>query len=330
MSSARTARRALTIPAVVALHLLLVLSAPVTVAIAAGLSVVVRSTRPVRSVLLVVTYSALELVTLLRIAELRRRGADQEQWQDVMRWVAGKGEATLRHVLGVRTDIEPGSCDRSDLDAADGIVVLARHAGPGDTLLVAWLLVVHYRLRLQIVLKRLLRVIPAIDLAGDELPFCFVGVRRRAARAGIGRLASALSRGDALLLFPEGGNFSRKRWRDGTESLTRAGAFDRLRRLRHNRHTLPPRVGGVVAALSAAPGAAGLLVAHSGLGPRGEARPWWRLPLDHRVVFRTLLIPADEVPRDAEAIPQWLDEMWTRVDTWVDSFAVLDASTDAA
>jgi 1-acyl-sn-glycerol-3-phosphate acyltransferase len=330
MSRARTARRLLTIPPVVALHVVLVVTAPISAAVAAVMSMAVRSTRPVRSVVLVVTYSALELVTLVRIARLRARGADEQAWQELMRWVAASGEATIRRVLGVRSDIEPGSATVSKVATADGLVVLARHAGPGDTLLIAWLLVVHYGLRLQIVLKRLLRVIPAIDLAGDDLPFCFIGARKRAARAGISRLASRLSPGDALLLFPEGGNFSRKRWRQGIDSLARSGALDRVRRLRRNRHTLPPRVGGVAAAVTAAPRASLLLVAHSGLGPAGEGRPWWRLPLRHHVVIRTLFVPADEVPRDAGAVADWLDEMWTRVDTWVDSRAALDAPQDAA
>ncbi|MDQ1748776.1 MAG: hypothetical protein QOD07_3039 [Frankiaceae bacterium] len=327
MRSARTSRRLLTIPLVVALHVVLVVTAPLTAAVAAVVGLAVRSTRPVRSVILVASYSALELVTLVRIAGLRRRGAAEDEWQDLMRWVAASGETTLRRVLGIRTEIEPGSPSPSTVAAADGLVVLARHAGPGDTLLIAWLLVVHYRLRLQIVLKRLLRVVPAIDLAGDALPFCFVGARRRAARAGIARLAGELSRGDALLLFPEGGNFSRKRWHRSFDALARMGALDRVRRLRRNRHTLPPHVAGVVAAVTAAPRASVLLLAHSGLGPAGEARPWWRLPLRHRVVIRTLLVEPEDVPRDPDAVPAWLDEMWTRVDTWVDSHAALDSAS---
>ncbi|MBV9097052.1 MAG: 1-acyl-sn-glycerol-3-phosphate acyltransferase [Frankiaceae bacterium] len=323
MSLPRTARRLLTIPPVVALHVTFVLTAPITTAVAALLSLALRSTRPIRSVVLVVTYSALELVTLVRIAALRRGNADERAWQELMRGVVGSGEATLRRVLGIRTEIEEGSAPIDAVNAADGLVVLARHAGPGDTLLVAWLLVIHYGLRLEIVLKRLLRVIPAVDLAGDELPFCFVGARRGKARDGIAKLAAGLRRGDALLLFPEGGNFSHKRWRRGFEALARSGAFERVRRLRRNRHTLPPHAGGVVAAVTSAPHASVLLVAHSGLGPAGRSRPWWRLPLRHRVTIRTLLVPAADVPRDADAVPPWLDEMWTRVDTWVDGHAAL-------
>jgi 1-acyl-sn-glycerol-3-phosphate acyltransferase len=330
MSNARAARRLLTIPPLVALHVLFVVTTPMTLLAAAIVSAALRSSRPLRSVALVVTYSTLELVTLLRIVRLRARDADANAWQRLMRSVATSGEATLRRVLGIRTEIEPGSASTDDVSAADGIVVLARHAGPGDTLLIGWLLIVHYRLRLQIVLKRILRIIPAIDLAGDELPFCFVGARTRAARAGIARLAQGLARGDALLLFPEGGNFSHKRWRRGFDALARSGALERLHRLRGNEHTLPPRVGGVVAAVTAAPQASVLLIAHSGLGPGGRARPWWRLPVRHRVVVRTLLVPPHDVPREPDEVSTWLDEMWTRVDTWVESHAALDADPDAA
>ncbi|MDQ1698715.1 MAG: hypothetical protein QOG34_578 [Frankiaceae bacterium] len=325
MSAARTARRLLTIPPVLALHVAFVVTAPLTLPVAALASILLRSTRPLRSAVFVVAAAVLELVALARIAQLRVRRAEPQAWEDLMTWVAASGEATLRHVLGVRTEIEPGSVPPAEVAAADGVIVLARHAGPGDTLLVAWLLLVHYRLRLRIVLKKLLRVVPAIDLAGEQLPFCFVGARRAAARDGITTLAARLGRGDALLLFPEGANFSHKRWARGIESLAQSGAFDRLRRLHRNQHTLPPRIGGVAAAVAAAPHASVLLVAHSGLGPHGRARPWWRLPVRHRVVVRTLLVPADEVPGDADSVPAWLDEMWTRVDTWVDSHGALRA-----
>jgi len=199
--------------------------------------------------------------------------------------------------------------------------VLARHCGPGDSLLIAWLLVVHYGLRLRVVLKSLLRVVPVIDLAGDALPFVFVGTRGPDARTGIADLTRTLERSDGLLLFPEGQNFSRRRWGEALRKLAASGERLRLRRLRDNTKTLPPHAGGVAAALSAAPQACVLLLAHTGLAGDGGGRPWWRLPLHEDLTIRTMLVPATDVPRNPGRTSPWLDEKWTEIDNWVERHA---------
>jgi len=46
----------------------------------------------------------------------------------------------------------------------------------------------------------------------------------------------------------------------------------------------------------------------------------------HRdLVVRTLLVPPDRVPQAAD-LPPWLDQEWTRVDTWIEARAALEAS----
>lgn len=325
MSAARAARRVVTLPLALGWHLLVLVGSPLGLTGAAVLGVVTRSSRPVRTVLLLTAHTLIELRALARVAALRRPGrpATEGQWDDLVRWVLVRGYAAVRRILGVRVVLEGGSAAPADVRAADGLVVLARHCGPGDSLLVAWLLVVHYGLSLRIVLKSLLRVDPAIDLAGDALPFCFVGHRHGAARRGVEQLAAGLRPGQALLLFPEGGNFSRRRWAEAVRRLSSAGELLRARWARRNTHTLPPHAGGTAAALLAAPRSSVLLLAHSGLGPGGGGRAWWRLPVGTDLLVRTLLVPPTEIARDEDAVAGWLDDAWARVDTWVDGHAQL-------
>ena len=72
------------------------------------------------------------------------------------------------------------------------VIVLSRHCGPGDTLLVAWLLNIHYRLQLRIVLKAVLRCEPVLDFAGDLGCLCFLRHEVRKPRKQIHDLAASL------------------------------------------------------------------------------------------------------------------------------------------
>jgi 1-acyl-sn-glycerol-3-phosphate acyltransferase len=301
-------RRAITIPLVVAIEILLLLTGPVLLPAAAVTSLAARSSRPLRTVALILAYAAIELVTLRRI----RRG--RVDWDRLLADVLRAVYRALRLILDVRVELEAGSVPRDRL--TNPLVVLARHCGPGDSLFIAWLLVVHYRLRPRIVLKRLLRVEPLVDLAGDHLPLCFVGGRRRS-RERISRLAATMPAGDAFLLFPEGGNFSRPRWRRAIIRLVATGHRRTARLWRRRTHTLPPHHGGTIAALGAAPTADVLLLVHNGFSADGRDRPWWRLPVHHTLLIRTALVPAAEVPRDPAAVTEWLDTTWSDVDSWI-------------
>jgi 1-acyl-sn-glycerol-3-phosphate acyltransferase len=163
----------------------------------------------------------------------------------------------------------------------------------------------------------MLRLEPTLDLAGDRLPLCFVGSNRRRARGCIHTLAASMSTGDALLLFPEGGNFSRQRWRRAVAALCARSAYDEAQRARGRTYTLPPHLGGVQAALTGAPTADVLLLAHTGFARDGRERPWSQLPVHRSLVIRTVLAPATTVPRESAALSTWLDTAWSEVDAWV-------------
>src|SRR3954464_14584571 len=261
-------RRALMVPLVVAFELLLIATSPLSMVVATLVGTVCRSSRPVRTVALLVAYAGIELRTLARIA----RGVDD--WDALMRDVLDEGYRAMHRTLDVTVALEEGSATTQQLQAADGVIVLARHCGPGDSLFIAWLLASYHQLSVRIVLKKTLRWGPTVDVAGDHLPLCFVGSGGGKARRGVETLATSLSAGQALLIFPEGGNFSWERWREALHRLRERGEHLWARRARHRTHTLPPRPGGAVAALLAAPNADVLLLAHSGFSPDGRNRPW--------------------------------------------------------
>lgn len=313
----RLARRAVTLPLAVLVELGVVLSAPLSLAIGLIVSLLTRSSRPIRSVALVVAFGWIELTTLPQIR------AGVEDWDELVRSVLDRSYRAMQRALGLAVRLEDGSPTREDLLRSKGLIVLARHCGPGDSVLIAWLLAVQYRLTLRIVLKELLRLDPILDLAGDHLPLCFVRPGGSRGRDGIEQLAGGLGGGECLLLFPEGGNFSWQRWQAAIASLTKRGDHRRARQARRQTHTLPARPGGALAALNAAPDADVLLLAHSGLSDDGRARPWWRVPVNRDLVIRTVLIPAAAVPREDAAARAFLDQVWAQVDTWVEGHANL-------
>jgi 1-acyl-sn-glycerol-3-phosphate acyltransferase len=308
-----TLRRAVTVTTVVIVEVLLLIAAPLLIIIAALIAAAVGSTRPIRSTALILAYAAIELATLQRLL------CGEQDPDALLRNALNNAYTATRAILDVPLILEAGSATREQLATSNGLVILARHCGPGDSMFIAWLLMVHYQLRLRIVLKSALRLEPTLDLASDHLPMCFVGPHDRHVRDRIRDLAASMSTGDALLLFPEGGNFSWPRWRRAISSLSATGAYDAAAHARQRTYTLPPHPGGVTAALTGSPEADVLLLAHTGFTPDGHDRPWWRPPVHRPLVVHTTFTPAAAVPRDHQTLPAWLDTAWSQVDNWVQS-----------
>jgi 1-acyl-sn-glycerol-3-phosphate acyltransferase len=317
MSLAKVSRRAIVLPTVLSVQIAIILLSPLMFLVALPVCLVRRSSRPWRSVALVVAFAIVELRTVAVLI----RGVDDVEGLVVE--VLGTGYGAMRRILKVPIVIEDRSAGVADVAKSDGLIVLARHCGPGDSLYVAWLIAVYYGLSVRIVLKGLMRLEPAIDLAADRLPFCFVGDDPAEVAAGISELAATMSTGQALLLFPEGGNFTWKRWRAGIRYLAAHVDRSALRRAVAQTHTVTPRTGGTVAALQAAPRADVMVVTHSGFAEDGRDRPWWRIPIGRDFLIRTMLHPAADVPRDEAGAVAFLDTAWTQVDTWVEANADL-------
>jgi len=303
-------RRAVTVPLVTALMVCLLLYGLPLLAFAVLADLVLRSSRPSRTIAIAIAYAAMELRAL---AKLLHGGQDGDQF---MREFLETAYAAGRRILDVEVLLDTASVDPEEVPGDEPVIVLSRHCGPGDSVFVAWLLTVHYGLRLRIVLKALLRCEPALDLAGDLGCLCFLSQRGERARAQIRDLAASLVGGQALLLFPEGGNFSWTRWRNAIIQLRSSGRLREARRAWRQSHTLPPRTGGAAAALAGAPRANVLVLTHSGFCEDGRARLWWRLPIHRQLVVHVFLVPAVELP-SPDQLSSWLQNTWSGVDAWV-------------
>jgi 1-acyl-sn-glycerol-3-phosphate acyltransferase len=208
--------------------------------------------------------------------------------------------------------------------STNAMVVLSRHAGPGDSFLLVHTLMNRDHLRQpRIVLKDVLQLDPLIDVYLNRLPNHFVSADpavRYSSEQAIADLARDLGEEDALLIFPEGANFTVQRRTRAIQRLRDRGLLSAVRRAEAMRHLLPPRPGGVVAALHAAPHADVVLVAHTGLEHLSTVRDLWRgLPTDKTLHLRWWFIPAAEVPRDETEQTDWLYHWWETIDDWINT-----------
>jgi 1-acyl-sn-glycerol-3-phosphate acyltransferase len=206
--------------------------------------------------------------------------------------------------------------------STNAMVVLSRHAGPGDSLLLVHTLMNRDHLRRpRILLKDLLQWDPLIDVYLNRLPNHFVASGAGAgagAVEAIGDLARDLGEEDALLIFPEGANFTPRRRFRAIERLRGRGLLHAARRADAMRNLLPPRPAGVGAALRAAPHADVVFVAHTGLEHLDSVRDVWRyLPMDKTLHLRWWFVPAAEVPRDDPQLTEWLHDWWATIDDWI-------------
>jgi 1-acyl-sn-glycerol-3-phosphate acyltransferase len=210
--------------------------------------------------------------------------------------------------------------------STNAMVVLSRHAGPGDSFLLVHTLMDRDHLRRpRIVLKDVLQLDPLVDVYLNRLPNHFVPTERSdgySSEEAIADLARGLGEEDALLIFPEGANFTPRRKIRAIERLRNRGLASAVHRAEAMRHVLPPRPGGVSAALGAAPHADVVFVAHTGLEHLSTVRDLWRgLPMDKTLHLRWWFVPAAEVPRDPEEQTDWLYRWWETIDVWISATA---------
>jgi 1-acyl-sn-glycerol-3-phosphate acyltransferase len=201
------------------------------------------------------------------------------------------------------------------------VIVLSRHAGPGDSFLLVHNLLNRYGRRPRIVMKAALQFDPGLDVVANRLPNAFVAPRRGVDTViiqAIERLAAGLGPTGALVIFPEGANFTPRRRLRAIRRLEQREMVEEAARDRAMRYLLPPRPGGALAAIAAAPTADVIFVAHTGLEHLitiGDI--WSSLPMEQKLTARWWRVPAAEVPSGREAQTRWLYDWWARIDGWI-------------
>jgi 1-acyl-sn-glycerol-3-phosphate acyltransferase len=198
------------------------------------------------------------------------------------------------------------------------LVAFARHAGPGDSLALAWLLG-HTAGRMpKIVLAEALRWDPTVDALLTRMRSYFVPSRTGAGDdrvAGVRELARGLKHDDVLLLFPEGQNFSPDRRRRLIDRMRAAGQELRARRAISLWNTLPPKARGVIAVLDERPDADVMIVGHAGFGQLSTPGEIWRaIPFtDRPFLVRTHTYAAAQVRHHAGYISPMKNFHWSEI-----------------
>ncbi len=256
----------------------------------------------------------------------------------VRRSIAASLRRRLRRLRRLRRPqrhpVSSGRFRTTDEDRRAPLLVFSRHAGPGDSLLLVHALL-QQQLRPHIVLRDVLQWAPALDIALNRLPNLFIrraaplaGARSQRGRSGddgpavqregVAMLAAGLGPGDALVLFPEGRNFTARRRLTSIARLEERGEHAAAELAREMRHVLMPRVGGASAAVAAAQHADVIFVAHTGLEDLSSFVDLWRgTPMDASIKVKLWRVPADEVPADDRSAARWLLDWWSRIDAWI-------------
>src|ERR1700728_1883370 len=269
-------RRFALVPLVVVIAACLVALTPL-VALASLASALVRRwtghghrSRPLRVAWLALTWSVGEMAPLtvllcLWIASGFGGRLDTEPYRArhyaVMARFLDQIYRAAERACGLRVEVAgpPGEAPTDDRP----VILLSRHAGPGDSLLVVHHLLTVCGRQPGVVMKATLQLAPSLDIVANRVPNAFLRRRSAVQTAGGGtggrpqadhirqirRLAAGLAGRDALLLFPEGGNWTPQRWRRGIARLRRAGHADLADRAAAMPNLLPPRTGGAFAAI---------------------------------------------------------------------------------
>jgi 1-acyl-sn-glycerol-3-phosphate acyltransferase len=312
-------------PGIATVVALLLLAVAAVSALAAPLT---RRRRLLRFALLGALYLILDAVLVVCCAALWLRHPlasrrDPAGWSSTHEALLRKSLAVLlaaaRQLLGFRVEVQ----EPPDQDRISGLplLVLARHGGPGDSFALVEMLMSRYGRRPAIVLTERLRWDPGLDVVLGRLPSCFVrSGRRDEIIARLTELAAGMDDNDAILMFPEGGNWTPGRHRRAIARLTGAGRRRAAADAASNPHVLPPHAAGVLACLAGRGDLNVAVVAHTGLEDLVSAASIWRaVPVSEPMLVRWWYQPARALPRSAARRRDWLRLQWTFVDSWIDA-----------
>ncbi|GAB2444547.1 1-acyl-sn-glycerol-3-phosphate acyltransferase [Streptosporangium sandarakinum] len=329
----RIVRRLVLAPLVVVLAVAALVTLPVwlLVVAAASLRLPPPQRRGTRLVWFAVAWLTLETMALLACFGIwvvsgfggrLSRDEYEDRHYALIKWFLGRVYGAAERIFGLRVLMEvppptPGELSRR---LTRPVIVLARHAGPGDSVLLVHHLLSVYGRRPRIVMKAALRLDPSLDVLTGRVPSAFVprGSGAGGVVAEIRRLAAGMDPDDALVIFPEGGNFTPRRRARAIRRLENKGLAEEAAGARRLTHLLPPHPGGAFAAIDACPAADVVFVAHTGLDDLVTLGDLWtKLPTHAEVRATWWRVDADDVPRDREEQVRWLYDNWARIDAWI-------------
>ncbi len=236
-------------------------------------------------------------------------GRKTERYQGLLRWWLGSITHAIRWSLGFSFETE--FPDTGDVP----LLVLSRHAGPGDALFLMNLLANDQGRHIRSVGKNRLLWDPFFDHVGNGAGYVFLrpgeGIER------VGQAAVVPPRG-AFISFPEGGNYSTRRRDDAIRRFQQAGDLELAGAAESLDHLLLPRSGGVHAAMVGAPDATMVFIGHAGYGDIETLGGIWRaIPEGRTVHLEARVVDRPDGWEDQAVVRDWLLACWTDLDRWI-------------
>lgn len=323
----KSIRRVVLCPLAVITGIAAVIASPFLLLAAALIDLVVRKHwRTVRLTALGILFLAYETMGLLALFGLWlasglgyaiRRPRFRDAHYALMRWWLNGIAGSMERLLALNIDV-----DRQPPETGP-ILVFSRHAGPGDSVFLARGIAMDYNRCPRVVAKQDLQLAPFLDVVGHRLPNHFVNPNPddgTSELAAIGRLATNMRENDAVIIFPEGGNFTRRRRRRAIGSLERRGHAKMADQAREMPNLIAPRPGGALAAIEAAPEADVVFVAHTGTEDLTTlAKIWSNVPMDRTLRAAYWRIKPADIPTDRQDRIDWLFGWWAEIDQWIDA-----------
>jgi 1-acyl-sn-glycerol-3-phosphate acyltransferase len=256
-------------------------------------------------------------------ARMRSHAMQEQHYELMRRFLTGIYSVGVRlFKLEIELDMPDSGLDLAGIHRRP-LLVFARHAGPGDSFLIAYGVLVQLNRNARIVLKDTLQLDPCIDIVLGRLTNRFITPNPKAGEdiiEAIGELAEGMAERDALIIFPEGGNFTERRRVRAIERLRHKGHHEEADKASLMRNVLPPRPGGALAAIAATPVTDIMFVAHTGLDHLDSVVDIWRgIPMDKTLKVRWWIVPEEDVPDAEEEQIDWLFEHWAAIDKWIEA-----------
>ena len=307
------------------------LSLPVILVVVAFLSRYVPGKwRPLRIIWFLFLYLVVDVVAVVGLFllwivsgfgwRIRSPGFQKAHYR-LFGWMLRRVVASAKFTFKVKT-VPEGEIPRTFGEGRSRpILILSRHAGPGDSLLVMDGLYNRFGRQPRIVLKEFLQWDPAIDIMLNRLPSAFVPATGKAGNPvieAIEAMTASMDVNDAFVIFPEGGNYTIKRHLRAIQKLKEIGRPDLAERAESLKNTLPPKPKGVMTALAAAPCKTDVFfIGHSGLETLVSFGDIWRgMPMGTQVAIKAWYFPAERIPPPEEQ-ETWLYDTWGEIDSWI-------------